>query len=161
MAYDTEKAWKFIGKFRAPMFVTQAADGPRARPMNAIMKPEEGAVWFLSEASSEKDQEARAEPRVNLVFSDGGQNHASVQGTATEVRDRETVKRLWNAGAQAWWPQGPDDPNIVAIRVDVDSAEIWDGDPSVVAFAKMGVAIATKSVPDAGDHVKTTLTAVS
>lgn len=157
MATDQEKVWKFIGKFRAPMFVTQAHDGPRARPMNAIHKPDEGVIWFLSEASSDKDAEARADPRVNLVFSDGGQNHASVQGTATEVRDRETVKRLWNAGAQAWWPQGPEDPNIVAIRVEPDGAEIWDGDPSVVAMVKMGVAIATKSVPNAGDHIKTEL----
>jgi general stress protein 26 len=157
MQDEQEKAWKFIEKFRAAMLVTDSDTGPRSRPMNAIFKPDEGVVWFLSEASSAKDAEARAEPRVNLVFSDGGQNHASVQGTATEVADRATVKRLWNAGAQAWWPQGPDDPNIVAIRVTPDSAEIWDGNPSPVAFVKMGIAIATKTVPNAGDHIKTTL----
>jgi len=39
------------------------------------------------------------------------------------VRDEATAKELWNVFAQAWFPEGVDDPHLALLRVDIEQAE--------------------------------------
>lgn len=32
---------------------------------------------------------------------------------------------MWNQAVEAWFPDGPDTPDVVLLRVDSDSAEYW------------------------------------
>ena len=52
----------------------------------------------------------------------------------------DQLKELWNTFAEAWLPGGPEDPNAVLMRVDVDSGEYWDTPggkvASLLSFAK-------------------------
>ena len=45
-----------------------------------------------------------------------------------------------NTFAEAWLPGGPEDPNAVLVRVDVERAEYWDTPgsklASLISFAK-------------------------
>ena len=50
----------------------------------------------------------------------------SLTGDAVGGRGRRRRPELWNAGAEAWLPQGPDDDSVVLIRVEAASAEYWD-----------------------------------
>ncbi len=52
------------------------------------------------------------------------------------------------------WPNGPNDPNIVAIEVTPTTAEYWDGPNGVLAGVKMVLAMATGSKPDMGKNAK-------
>ena len=60
-------------------------------------------------------------------------------------------------GAQAFWPKGPDDPQVVVIHVTPHNAEFWDGDSRIVSTVKFAVALATGTVPSMGDNKKVSL----
>ena len=39
----------------------------------------------------------------------------------------DKAREMWSRAAQNWFQQGPDDPNLALIVVDVDEAKWWDG----------------------------------
>jgi len=69
------------------------------------------------------------------------------------MRDAARARELWSPAAKAYFPRGPEDPNLVLIRVEVDQAEYWDGPHTtvgqVIAFAK---ALMSGHRPEAGEH---------
>ena len=79
----------------------------------------------------------------------------SVGGTAKVLSDHAKVKDLWSAVLRAFFPDGPDDPEIVLLRVTPEEGEIWDGPSSAiglaVAFAKT---YATGAKEPPGDDTK-------
>ena len=42
------------------------------------------------------------------------------------AQDRAKIDERWNAFAQAWFPDGVDDPHLALVRIDVDRAQYWD-----------------------------------
>jgi len=88
----------------------------------------DGGLWFFTRASDAKVDEALLHPHVNVSDIEASQNrYVSVSGSATLVRDREKIRQLWNEGERAWFPRGPDDPDLALLRVSVERAEYWDG----------------------------------
>ena len=81
-------------------------------------------AWFFISRSSEHAADLRARPRVNLAF-DGSSDWLSVAGRASLVDDRALVLEMWNPVVGEWFPDGPDDPDVVLLRVDAESAEYW------------------------------------
>src|SRR4051794_40677524 len=55
-----------------------------------------------------------------------GSSWVSVAGNAEIVRDVAKAKELWNAGLDAWFPDGPETPGLVLVKVHADTAEYWD-----------------------------------
>ena len=47
------------------------------------------------------------------------------------------MDRLWNRFIAAWYEGGKDDPNLVLLRFDAESAEIWLDASSLIAGIKM------------------------
>lgn len=150
---DTKRVWEMIDAIDICMFVTKRGADVHGRPMSTIGKPDEGKVYLLTDKSAAKDDEIAEDPAVYLGYSKGSQ-HLSLNGTAVVSQDRALVKRIWTPSAQAFWPNGPDDPNIVAIAVTPSSAEYWDGPNGIVAGVKMAFAIATGAKPDMGENAK-------
>ena len=66
--------------------------------------------------------------RAIATFADKGELYASIQGRLSVTDDRQTIERLWNPGAAAWFEGGMDDPKVRLLRLDAENAEIWDGD---------------------------------
>jgi general stress protein 26 len=60
------------------------------------------------------------------------------RGITTIVDDAAKAEELWSAPMKAWF-EGPDDPNLVLLRVDVDTAEFWN-DPAggLVSILRVG-----------------------
>ena len=56
----------------------------------------------------------------------GSGSWVSLTGEAAVVEDTAKKRELWNAGVEAWLPQGPDDDSVVLLRVEGRSAEYWD-----------------------------------
>jgi general stress protein 26 len=81
----------------------------------------------------------------------------SLTGRASVDRDEERARSLWNKKQEAWW-DGPDDPNLLVMRVDLMRAEIWDGptSSSVAAF-EFARARKTGQKPDVGENRKKTV----
>jgi general stress protein 26 len=98
-----------------------------ARPMTVTEVEDGGQLWFFTEIDSLKSIELDHDPRVTLFFKDGDNGgHLKLDGTATQVLDRETIHRLWSPKLRAWFTEGEDDPRISLLRVDPDSGEYWD-----------------------------------
>lgn len=104
---DQTRAWDLMKAIDYCMLVTHAGGSMHARPMSSIVKPDEGKIYFLSDARAAKDEEITANPDILLAYSDGKTKFVSALASATVINDRALVERLWNPGAQAFWPNGP------------------------------------------------------
>jgi general stress protein 26 len=68
------------------------------------------------------------------------------------------AKKLWNEEQQTWWPGGPDDPNVLIMRVELDKAEMWDGPASsAIAAFEFAKARVTGTKPNLGENRKVTV----
>jgi general stress protein 26 len=153
-ARNVDRAWELMKKIGFAMLVTRVGDKLRARPMSACPEREENAIYFLTDARHDKDEEVARCPYVNLSFADAGsQRYVSVNGSAIVSNDRAKIKELFSTRAKAWW-NSSDDPNIRVLKVTPDDAEFWDTPGSVISYVKMAAAAVTGTRPDIGDNRK-------
>lgn len=121
--------------------------GLHARPMYTLkVDPEtfNGELWFFTDPDSVKAHEIESDGRVMLTYADGGRSrYVCAFGRASVVRDVEKAKALWNIHARAWWPDGPESPDLVLLRVRIHEAEYWDGPGRVSYMLSLLKAIAT------------------
>ncbi len=155
-AEETTKVWEMIKKIGICMLVTRDGDAFSGRPMSTIAKPDLGAVYLLTEASTSAVSEISAAPSVLLSYQSSS-DHVALTGRATVHDDLALVKSLWSPGAEAFWPDGPETSNVVAIAVRDMTAEYWDGPNPVVGAAKFLLSLATGSEPDMGHKGHATL----
>jgi general stress protein 26 len=100
----------------------------RARPM-ATQRAEDGYLWFFTGRDSPKVAEIRKDCQVNVTYSDpANQVFVSVSGVARTLRDEAKIRELWTGEAQRWFPEGPEDPRIALLSVEITAAEYWDVD---------------------------------
>jgi len=157
-ADDVARMWDVMENERTVFLITQNGAGPHARPMWAIVRKDEGCIWFLTDKATAKDDEIEKDGRCALVFTNGGSTHLAVTGSATIVDDRRVIKDLWTIPAKAFFPDGPEDTAIVAIRVAPVIAELWDGPSAPIALVQMAAALVTgKSAADMGRNVEARL----
>lgn len=107
----------------------------RSRPMSTNGEVEfDGDVWFFTYGSAHKVEEIERQPQVNVSFSQPDkQNYVSLSGTAALVTDRAKITELWRPHLKAWFPDGPDTPDIALLKVNVEKAEFWDAPSSLTA----------------------------
>lgn len=136
------------------MLTTEGADGTlHARPLAVLQKDFERSIRFLIEDPSPKVEEIRVNPRVNVSFA-SKKGYLSLAGTARLIEgDDAAIDELWSPAAEAWFPGGRQDPEIVVLEVLPDSAEYWaKTDAGIVAAAKAAKAFFTKEEPDVGEN---------
>jgi general stress protein 26 len=136
---ETKRLVDLLGDIPIAMLTTFGPEGPRSVPMARQEVEPSAQMWFISARDTAHTRAVQQEPRVSLTFS-ARDSWVAVYGTAHVVDDREKLGELWNTFAEAWLPGGPDDPNAVLIRVDVEQGEYWDTPggkvASLVSFAK-------------------------
>lgn len=116
------------------MFVTFGVDGrPAARPMHVARVEEDSAeIWFFSGRGGsfleelKKEAELKKEPVVLLAFQNDSSAYLSVRGRARIEHDKSRAKELWKEPYTVWFPQGPEDPDIALVAVEMRDAEYWD-----------------------------------
>jgi general stress protein 26 len=137
---DTAKVAELIKGNRMAMLTTTSLDGTLiSRPM-ALQEVEfDGDLWFFAERSSRKFAHIALDPQVNVTVSSGS-TWVSLTGTATAIEDDAKKKELWNAGVEAWFPDGPDSDDVLLIKVVGESAQYWNTPggrvASLISFAK-------------------------
>lgn len=137
---EATKVAELLKDERFGLFTTIAPDGTLiSRPMAMQEVEPDGNLWFFASRASRKVAHVAANPQVN-VSTAGSSSWVSLTGHAVVIDDLEEKRRLWNAVVEAWFPDGPDDPDVVLMRVDAASAEYWDTPggrlASVISFAK-------------------------
>lgn len=131
---------KLLHEFDTAMLTTVTHEGLlHARPM-AIQKPAPELpcdLWFVASVDSVKMQELTRSPKVCVSCLRGrGSAYLSISAHATVRQDPALVRKLWQPDWRVWWPQGPDDPHIAFILMEVERAEYWEpaGGPVRVLF---------------------------
>ena len=155
---DTSKVAELLKDERFGLFTTVAPDGTLiSRPMAMQEVEFDGDLWFFAERSSRKVAHVTANPQVNVTTS-GSSSWVSLTGHAVVIDDLEKKRQLWNSMVGAWFPNGPEDPDVVLLRVDAASAEYWDSPggrlASVISFAKAKV---TGRAYDGGENERVNL----
>jgi len=147
---------KIVNAAQTAFFVTHTPEGTlHGRPMATAEVAEDfDALWFSTSRVSGKIHDLRADAKVFLGYSNSsGSEWASVTGRATVINDREKIRELWSPFWKTWF-DGPDDPNLVLIKVTPESAEYWDTGSRVIVMAKMAISAVTGKKLEVGENEK-------
>lgn len=142
---ELQKLADLIRDIKIAMLTTVEEDGTlRSRPMATHEMEEEGVLWFFTYIDSPKIYEISLEHKINVCYADPSKEmYVSVSGDAWVVRDENKIKQLWSPLLKAWFPNGPEDPKIALLRIDITQAEYWDAPDSkmveIVGMAKAAV----------------------
>ena len=151
------KVWDMIKSIKVATMVTLDSSGRlRGRPMWSQQESFESTLWFFAKDGSPVVEEIGTEPRVLLSYAEpSSQNYVSLYGKARVLKDPAKQKSLWSEGMRVWFPEGPEDPSLVVITVEVAGAEYWDAPSSKVLHAWGYVkAVTTGESPQGGENAK-------
>ena len=155
---DYEKLREMIKDIDLCMLTTvDESDDLHSRPMSLNGDvDEQGNLWFFTSSNSHKASEIERTPNVNVSFIDTDQQHyVSISGDAELVKDKQKIKELWKPVLKAWFPDGPDQPDVALLKVKVKKAEYWDTPSSTIAQAISFVsAIFTGKQVEMGENKK-------
>jgi len=136
---DRHKLVELMEDMPIAMFTTFGAEGPRTVPMARQEVAPDAEMWFITARDTAHTAALADEPRVALSFS-SRDAWVALTGRGHVVDDTAKLRELWNTFAEAWLPGGPEDPDAVLIRVEVEKAEFWDTPggkvASLISFAK-------------------------
>lgn len=129
-----------------------------AIPMSTKEVDESGAIWFLSNRTSEHNTNIKADSKVQLFYSDpSDMEFISIYGTAEIILDKPRLQELYGKSDDAWF-EGKDDPNLTGIKVIPKDAFYWDTKSNkYVSLLKMGIAAITGDKADVGERGKLNL----
>ena len=130
----------------------------KAQPGDAVVmtaqldKDANSAIWFFTR----KDHHlAQMGPAFVTYAGKDNQIFARIEGTLVEETSRERLDEMYGTITDAWF-DGKDDPNLLMLRFDLGSAEIWNSDLGMINNAKMLMGMdVTEEAKE--NHVETTL----
>ena len=129
---------KLMEKIDIAMLTTVGTGGYLvSRPLSTQATTFDGEhIWFMTEADSPKAAEIRRHAKVNVAYASKDANtYISAAGDARVVRDQALIDRFWSDALKAFFPKGPNDPNLTLIEVRVRTIEYWDGPGSWIGKA--------------------------
>lgn len=150
--------WDLIKDIRFAMFTTHHSNGHlHARPMTLQNRAidEDDTLWFFMSRQSESVHDIGGDSEVNVSFANPDkQAYVSVAGHAKVLEDAARKRLLWNKLNEAWFPQGPDDPDLALVKVTIAHADYWDTHHNklVRLFEIAKAAITGKQPTDIGEH---------
>lgn len=150
-----------LDEFNTCMMLTFTADGtPHARPM-AIARRDGSTLWFVSGRDSAKIDELTGD-HTTVITAQDSRRWLAATGTATTSHNQTKIEQLWSAPMKAWFPDGPQDSDLVAISVDLSDGEYWD--VSGGKLVRFGYGVAKSMVTgtgidtdEEGDHARVDL----
>lgn len=123
---DPEILHSLLDGVQVAMLTTRRNAHLRSRPMAVLPGHFDEQIWFMTSKSSDKVSEVQIDPTVNLMYADpSSDKFVSVCGRAEVVRDSGKIEQMWDPMAKVWFT-GPEDPEIVLLRVSIVGAEYWN-----------------------------------
>lgn len=134
---DRQKVWDLIKGAHSALLVTMGQDGRLdSRPMGCLQTKFDDSLKFLTFRHSLKLQEISKDDRVLVSYAKPSEyEYVSISGRAKIVEDKQELKELWFEGLRVWFPNGPDDPELALLSVEVEEAKYWTNAASVVTYA--------------------------
>ena len=121
-----------LARQRVAMVTTCALDGSlHTRPMAHRGFDEAGALWFFTRSEDGKVAELASDRRVAIGYAHPRRRrYLALSGTGRLLRDPQRARELWRWPEREWFPDGPDDPHLLLLRVQVELAEEWHPAPT-------------------------------
>lgn len=159
MQAEFEKLGELIKDVRTAMVTTVEADGTlHTRPLAALKYENDGQLWFYTAIDSAKVDEISNDMRTSVAFADIHRDaYVAASGLADIVNDRQRIRELWTPFAKPWFPDGPDDPNLALLRVQVERAEYWTSPGKAAYLFGVARAAITGRRTSMGENRKLTL----
>lgn len=135
------------------LFLQRDGQSDTAVPMSPQLdKNANSAIWFFTH----KNSKFAALGPVTAIFQGKGHDiFARFDGTLAIESSQERFDQFWSNFIEAWYDQGKDDPDLLFLRMDLGTAEIWDADMGLLTTARM--AMGGYVEPEAEErHVKET-----
>lgn len=125
-ASEREELGRLVEEFKTAMLVTRGPDGHyRARPMALQHQGPEDGLWFCTSLDSEKIKDLRSDPHcaVAMHSTERSASYVSLSGRAEVLQDRALIHQMWRPDWKAWFPDGPDSPELVLVRFRPEHVE--------------------------------------
>ncbi len=155
---DHRVLWELIRDTRFAMLCHRHLDGTlHSHPLTTQNKTLEadGCLYFFVSRKTELGQRVLQDGNVNLAYANPDKDTwVSITGTARALEDLARKRELFNAMAKAWFPNGPEDPDVELLEVRINEAEYWNVKESkLVQLFKMAKAAVTGTQPrNLGEH---------
>lgn len=95
-------------------------------PQLFINHKDDFTAYMITSHSSDKMKEVRANPNVSLYYCNAPEFHTLLlTGTAEDVPDLELKKQIWQDEWKMHWPGGPEDPELVLLKMTPAHAKGW------------------------------------
>lgn len=126
-----EKLARMINDIQFAMLTTvDSAARMHSRPMVTMaVAPEtfDGTLWFFSREDSLKNHDIKNGSDILLTYAHpDSHKYVSVSGVASVEKNKTKMNELWSSKLETWFPDGLKDPHLSLIKVDVESADLWD-----------------------------------
>lgn len=132
MADESEIEEEFWRELKDSPILMLGLDGirqGRSQPMTAFFEETRAPLWFFSSTDSDLARhvadELAGRPAIASFVGKGHELFASLHGTLAIERDASIIDRFWDDRVADWYPGGRQDPKLVILRLDADSARIW------------------------------------
>jgi general stress protein 26 len=96
-----------------------------SRPMQLQRHDDDGTLWFATSLDSRKCEDLRANPRCCAAFLKSSK-YVSISGSAHLVKDERMIRKLWTPAWRGWFPGGPEEPDLVLLRIVPEHVEYVD-----------------------------------
>jgi len=137
LAEDRKKIWDLIKGAHSALLVTVGQDGQLdSRPMGCLQTDLDKTLWFLTFRHSLKVSEIARDDRVLVSYAKPQRyEYVSLSGRAQIVEDKQRLREFWSEGLRVWFPNGPNDPELALLAVQVEEAKYWTNVASVASYA--------------------------
>ncbi len=95
-------------------------------PFTHYGEQDSDSIYFITAANTTAALAATSDASSTyVVISDTMGFYSKIDGTLSVEHSRETLKKIWNVFAAAWFDGDIDDPDIRLLKMTPVSAEVW------------------------------------
>jgi general stress protein 26 len=118
-----------MAKVRDCWAATPAADGGVSarivQPIDVAPDDEDWTISFITGARTRKAAEIARAGRMTLCYQHHpGRSYVALSGRAAVVAERSAIGARWREPWRLFFPGGPEDPDLVLVRLAVDRIEL-------------------------------------
>ncbi len=149
-----------VNGIKFSMLTTVDPDGSlSSRPMICQQTEFDGNFWFFTHKTSGKILSLMKDQHVGLTYTSATEYRVvSVSGRAEIHEDKDKAQEIWNSNHEEWFPNGLGDPDLVLIKVQVETAEYWDSNSSgVIPLLSLTKSLFSKQSVMSVDHERLNL----
>ena len=117
---------------------TAAENGEvNARVLQPGKLRDDWSVWFVTNRRCRKVVEMERSGRLTLTYQyDPEKAYVTVVGRPVIDNDVVLKRAIWGPASARWHPGGPEDPNVVVVKLIVDRIELWSATRDVMPEPK-------------------------